>query len=146
MVPDKLVIITICLTVLVSGCAGIDVQSNTTSTAEGGTDIQSTTDDPEEVTTTYGSGFRLVIEDYYPKPFDVRVRYSNTNDLIIDQTFNNTGHGTIDLSSEIPADEIVTIQITSGNETLWDKRIAPSEAYTLKILENGTIDEVLYES
>lgn len=120
------VLIVVCCVLITTGCAGIGNQ--------------------QETTTEYSSTWKLTIEDSYPDPFTVSIRDDSSDKYIVNRTYNATDHGTIDLSSDIPSGEIVVVEITGNNKTLWKERIGPSEAYELKIREDGTVDGTIYES
>lgn len=116
----------VCCMLLTAGCAGVGSQQGTT--------------------TEYSSDWKLTIEEEYPDSFTVIVKSDSSGEELANRTYDATDHGTIDVSSGIPSGEVVVVEITDGNTTLWKKRIAPSEAYELRIRKDGTVEETLYES
>lgn len=119
-------LLVVCCVLATSGCAGIGA------------------DDP--TTTASAADWRLTIEDNYPNAFSVVVVSESSDAELTNRSFDSADHGTVNVSSAVPSDRVVLVEIRSGNETLWDARMAPSVSYDLTIQEDGEVEETVYES
>ncbi|MFC7096932.1 hypothetical protein [Halobaculum marinum] len=125
MEQQRTCLVVVCCVIVISGCAGVGGQDPTT--------------------TAHSADWRLTIEDNYPNAFSVVVVEESSNKELSTKTFDSTDHGTLNVSSAIPADRVVVVEIHSGNQTLWEERMAPSVSYELTIREDGEVEALLYE-
>ncbi|MCT9095802.1 hypothetical protein [Haloarchaeobius sp. HME9146] len=102
--------------------------------------------EPQSTATTSTTDELLLIEDYYPEEFSVSIRGVETDDVLFTRSFNDSGHGTVDLSSRVPADQRIIVTIESNGETLWSERVELYEGYVVKIKEDGTVETDLVEA